>query len=124
MVARSFSLMFLMFWLTAACLTQSEKLHSGFFPVMGGKIYYEMIGVGHPLLLIHGGQLDSRMWDDQVKTWSNHYRVIRLDVRGYGKSSASTEPYASEEDAGSAPQVPSRGKSILLRTVTRWADLH
>ena len=39
---------------------------SGLIDVDGGKLYYEVEGDGHPLLLIHGGLGDLRMWDDQV----------------------------------------------------------
>jgi len=63
-----------------------------------GKLYYEIAGQGHPLVLIHGGQLDRRMWDDQFQAFAEHYRVIRYDVRGYGKSAVATKPFASEED--------------------------
>lgn len=34
--------------------------------VNGARLYYEVAGEGHPLVLIHAGIADSRMWDDQV----------------------------------------------------------
>jgi pimeloyl-ACP methyl ester carboxylesterase len=71
---------------------------SGFAEINGTKIYYEVAGVGHPLVLIHGGQMDSRMWDEQFQLFSKTYRVVRYDVRGYGKSPASKNVYASEDD--------------------------
>jgi len=49
-------------------------------------------------VLIHGSQMDSRMRDEQFALFSKSYRVIRYDVRGYGKSPASTNVYASEND--------------------------
>lgn len=61
-------------------------------------LYYEVAGSGHPLVLIHGGQLDSRMWDDQFAAYAKSYRVIRYDVRGFGKSPAATSVFADEED--------------------------
>jgi hypothetical protein len=33
--------------------------------VNGARIYYEVAGSGPALVLIHGGQMDSRMWDEQ-----------------------------------------------------------
>jgi 3-oxoadipate enol-lactonase len=71
---------------------------SGFADINGGHIYYEVAGAGHPLVLIHGGQMDRRMWDEQFALFSKSYRVIRYDVRGFGKSSASTNVYADEND--------------------------
>ena len=50
------------------------------------KIYYETIGEGHPLVLIHGGLLDRRIWDEQFRVFAEHYKVIRYDLRGFGKS--------------------------------------
>jgi 3-oxoadipate enol-lactonase len=75
-----------------------EDAKSGFAPVDGGKLYYEEAGSGFPVVLIHGGQMDSRMWDEQFALFSKRYRVIRYDVRGFGKSPRATEVYASEKD--------------------------
>lgn len=77
---------------------QTVNATSGFADVPGGKLYYEMAGEGPAVVLIHGGQLDSRMWDDQFALLAPHYRVIRYDVRGFGKSPAPTRVYADEED--------------------------
>jgi 3-oxoadipate enol-lactonase len=75
-----------------------QQAQSGFADISGGHIYYESAGGGHPLVLIHGGQMDRRMWDQQFQLFSKTYRVIRYDVRGFGKSPASTNVYADEED--------------------------
>jgi 3-oxoadipate enol-lactonase len=79
-------------------LGPSSGVSSGFAEVNGGKIYYETSGAGPAVVLIHGGQLDSRMWDEQFVLFAAHYRVIRYDVRGFGKSPAPTKAYADEED--------------------------
>jgi pimeloyl-ACP methyl ester carboxylesterase len=75
-----------------------EDNRAGIAEVNGAKLYYEMVGEGQPLVLIHGGGLDRRMWDEQFQMFAEHSRVIRYDVRGYGKSEASHKPYASAED--------------------------
>lgn len=67
--------------------------------VNGTRLYYELAGVGNPLVLIHGNTLDTRMWDDQVAAFACHYRVIRYDMRGYGRSALpSAAPYAPADD--------------------------
>ena len=67
--------------------------------VNGTRLYYEMAGSGDPLVLIHGHTLDTRMWDDQFEPFARHYRVIRYDMRGYGKSALPTaESYAPADD--------------------------
>jgi CubicO group peptidase (beta-lactamase class C family) len=58
----------------------------GKMDIGNAKLYYEMSGYGEPLILLHGHTLDTRMWDRQFKVLSQKYRVVRYDLRGYGKS--------------------------------------
>ena len=71
---------------------------TGFVETNGTQLYYEMMGEGHPLVLIHGGYMDRRMWDDQFAVLAQHYRVIRYDVRGFGKSELPPVPYTDRQD--------------------------
>ena len=65
---------------------------TGYIPVSGeGSIYYEEQGEGIPLFLLHGHSLDTRMWDEQFSIFAQAYRTIRLDFRGYGRSSEQRE---------------------------------
>ncbi|MDD4922108.1 MAG: alpha/beta hydrolase [Bacteroidales bacterium] len=50
------------------------------------KLYYEECGQGEPLILLHAHAVDCRMWDDVFLKLSKNFRVIRYDLRGYGKS--------------------------------------
>jgi pimeloyl-ACP methyl ester carboxylesterase len=52
----------------------------------GTKLYYEIAGAGDPLVLIHGNVGDHRHWDFQFNELSKKYKVLRYDVRRYGKS--------------------------------------
>lgn len=61
-------------------------LNSGFVNINGMRFYYETLGDGPPLVLIHGGLMDCRMWDDQFTVLAQNYHVIRYDLRGHGKS--------------------------------------
>ena len=54
--------------------------------VNGTRLYYQVEGSGHPLVLIHGWPMSARMWDDQARVLSQYYRVIRYDRRGFGRS--------------------------------------
>jgi pimeloyl-ACP methyl ester carboxylesterase len=65
----------------------------------GAKLYYEVRGEGHPLLLLHAGVADSRMWDDQFGTFTQHYTVVRYDLRGFGKSQVPPGQFAHHDDA-------------------------
>jgi len=82
-------------------MTETKELQTGFADVNGTRLYYEVAGTGHPLLLIHGGLVDRRLWDDQFDVFAQHYQVIRFDVRSFGDSApitAETPPYSLEED--------------------------
>lgn len=71
---------------------------SGFAEVNGTRLYYETMGEGPAVVLIHGGLVDSRLWDEQMKPLSKHFRVVRYDLRAYGRSAAATEPFSHLED--------------------------
>jgi 3-oxoadipate enol-lactonase len=53
---------------------------------IGTELYVEVNGDGEPVVLIHGLTLDCRMWQPQVAVLSDRFRVIRYDMRGFGKS--------------------------------------
>jgi pimeloyl-ACP methyl ester carboxylesterase len=66
---------------------------SGYLNPDTAKLYYESFGAGDALVLIHAGIMDSRMWNFQVPDLSVHFRVIRYDMRGFGKSSMPDSAY-------------------------------
>ena len=49
-------------------------------------------GAGEPLMLVHGLGMDSDLWANQVPALSPHYRLIGVDLRGFGKSDRPSEP--------------------------------
>jgi pimeloyl-ACP methyl ester carboxylesterase len=71
---------------------------TGLAYVNGTRIYYEIAGSGHPVVLNHGGSLDTRMWDDQFELFARRYRVLRYDLRGYGRSAVPDGPYSRAGD--------------------------
>lgn len=60
---------------------------------------YEVAGSGPPVLLLHAGLLDRRMWDPQWARLAASFTAIRFDGRGYGASSDPTGPYTMHGDA-------------------------
>lgn len=52
----------------------------------GTPIYYESVGEGPPLLLIHAISAGAGMWEPQVERFAASHQVITLDVRGVGRS--------------------------------------
>ncbi len=79
-------------------MADAQQPQTGYAAVNGAKLYYEMAGSGHPLVLVHGGLVDCRMWDDQFNVFAQHYRVVRYDLRGYGRSDFPAGSYSNSED--------------------------
>jgi 3-oxoadipate enol-lactonase len=70
----------------------------GFAEINGAQLYYEVAGSGKPVVLVHAGIADHRMWDDQLVPFAERYQVIRFDQRGFGQSSAPMDPFAFYDD--------------------------
>lgn len=77
---------------------EEQAISSGFLDVQGAPLYYEVTGQGHPLLLLHAGVADSRMWAEQVAVFAQHYQTICYDLRGFGRSLLPAGRFASYED--------------------------
>ncbi|MEM7129615.1 MAG: alpha/beta hydrolase [Chloroflexota bacterium] len=75
-----------------------QKVVQDFLNVDDSRLYYEIAGDGEPVIFLHGGFVDSRMWDEQFDLFASRYRVIRYDQRRYGQSEGSSRPYARHQD--------------------------
>lgn len=67
------------------------EVKRGFVTVNEGKLYYETLGRGTPVIFIHGHSFTHAEWDPQFYELAKNYQVIRYDVRGYGRSSMPIE---------------------------------
>ena len=88
---------FVLTTISSAYLKEETHL-TGFAEINGAKLYYEMKGEGHPVVLIHGGLVDSRLWDDQFEQFAKYYKVVRYDLRCFGKSGMAQGPFSHIED--------------------------
>ena len=79
-------------------MASRSDLVSGFAPSGEAKIYFEAAGSGAPLVFIHAGVSDSRMWDPQFELFAERFRVVRYDHRGFGRSLMTDEPYSMRGD--------------------------
>lgn len=73
-------------------------VQSGYVEINGAQIYYEVAGAGHPLVLLHAGVADSRMWKEQFAAFAPRYQVISYDQRGFGKSAVPSKAFAPHEE--------------------------
>jgi 3-oxoadipate enol-lactonase len=66
----------------------------------GIDIHYTLEGEGPLVTMSHSLGCNLRMWDEQARTLRQRYRVLRLDTRGHGQTSAPTGAYTLEQLAG------------------------
>lgn len=82
----------------AAVGCAGPRTTGGDAPVDGGSLHYEVRGRGPAVVLLHGGATDRRLWDRQFVAWSDRFRVIRYDERGFGRSTTTATPYDAHDD--------------------------
>ena len=71
---------------------------TGYAPSKGAKLYFEVCGDGPALVFIHAGVSDHRMWAPQVDAFASKFKVMRYDLRGFGKSTMPQEKFALRDD--------------------------
>ena len=55
-------------------------------------------GAGDPLVLIHAGIADARMWHPQADRFAGDWRIVRPDLRGFGGTAHSEGEYRHAAD--------------------------
>ncbi|WUR59550.1 alpha/beta hydrolase [Micromonospora chokoriensis] len=66
--------------------------------VNGASIAYDEAGTGSPVVLLHAGIADRRMWRGQISALAARHRVIVPDLRGYGDSELPPTPFTHHDD--------------------------
>lgn len=82
--------------LVAACQLKGQIVRpaeSGYAPVNGIQVYYEVYGQGMPVVLLHGSFYTIDLnWSELIPELSKHRKVIAIEMQGHGHS-----PYADRE---------------------------
>lgn len=63
---------------------QYANEHSKFIEINGMNVHYRDEGEGIPLVLIHGTSSSLHTWDGWVSQLQGNFRIIRLDLPGFG----------------------------------------
>ena len=71
----------------------------------GVDIWYEVTGDGPALVLIHANPFDHDLWLYQTAHFSTWFRVIGIDIRGYGRSAKVTAPFTLKDMCNDALSV-------------------
>jgi pimeloyl-ACP methyl ester carboxylesterase len=76
----------------------SQTDQSGFLDVDRGRLFYESRGDGPAIVFVHAGIADSGMWETQFADLSSDYRLVRYDMRNFGRSETEDVAFADWED--------------------------
>jgi non-heme chloroperoxidase len=97
-------------------------------------LYYEDVGSGQPVVLIHGYPLNGHSWERQTKALLDAgYRVIAYDRRGWGQSSKPTAGHDYDTYAADLKELLEQleltdivlaGFSMGTGEVTRYLGAH
>ncbi|MEJ3655537.1 alpha/beta fold hydrolase [Actinomycetes bacterium KLBMP 9759] len=82
--------------------------------VPGGRIAYEVSGEGRPIVFLHAGGMDMRMWAPQVDAFSADHTVVLADARGHGSSSTPAAPYRQCDDIAAVISDVGLGPAVLV----------
>ena len=70
----------------------------GYAAVNGTRLYYEVTGEGEALVLLHSGYADSSLWNEQFEVFGQYFKVVRYDIRGFGRSDRPRQSFSHSAD--------------------------
>ena len=98
------------------------------------QLYFEVHGIGEPLLLLHGFSGSSQDWVPSLTQWGTKFQLILPDLRGHGRSGTLAKPFRHKEAAADMLALLdhlkiascravgiSGGGSVLLHMATKQA---
>lgn len=82
--------------------------------VNGAGFHFELAGEGRPLVLLHAGICDGRMWDGQFDALAAARKVLRYDRRGFGRTTQGASAFSHVEDLAALLNHFSLGRTTLV----------
>ena len=79
-------------------------------------IYAEATGEGPALVLVHAGICDSGMWDPQWRSLAGRHRLIRHDLRGFGRSPVPPDAYSHARDLLAVMDAAGAADAVVVGT--------
>lgn len=76
--------------------SMTDAANSGYAPVNGLQMYYEMHSEGEPLVLIHGAYGTIDMWGPILTTLAETHQVIAVELQGHGHTADIDRPIRYE----------------------------
>src|SRR5215469_11354469 len=89
---------FLLMMLVPAGVSAQQKPTTGYAPVNGVKMYYEVHGIGEPVVLLHGAFMTiTNNWTGWIGELSKTRKVIAVEMQGHGRT-ADTQRHVTYEN--------------------------
>lgn len=79
-------------------------------------IHAEAGGEGPALVLVHAGICDSRMWDPQWRSLAGRHRLVRHDMRGFGRSPVPPGAYSHARDLVAVMDAADVAEAVVVGT--------
>ena len=79
-----------------------------YIDLTNGRVWYEERGTGEPVVLIHGGAVDTRFFKDNVPALAERFRVIGTDLWGHGRSPDREGPFTLASFASDVAELIER----------------
>ena len=77
----------LLMMLVPAVVSAQQKPMTGYAPVNGLKMYYEVHGSGEPVVLLHGAFMTiTNNWNGWIKELAKTRKVIAIEMQGHGRT--------------------------------------
>ena len=92
-------------------MTAASEL--SFFASADGDIAYLDTGTGDPVVLLHSGYVDHRLFGAQIPALAAEYRVIAVDIRGHGSTANATRPFRWADDLADLLRHLDAGPAVL-----------
>jgi len=89
----------LLMTLVMAVASAQPKPTTGYAPVNGLKMYYEVHGSGKPVVLLHGAFMTiTNNWDGWIRELSKTRKVIAIEMQGHGRTADNPQREMTSEN--------------------------
>ena len=116
--------------------TKMNNVQGKYAEVNGLNLYYEVHGMGEPLVLLHGGVGALEMFGEVLPMLADHHQVIAVDLQAHGRTADIDRPLSYEAMADDVAALIrklgleqadvmgySLGGSVALRTAIQHPDV-
>ena len=86
----------------------------GWVDVAGGRLPYQVAGTGSGVVLAHACICDQRQWDPQWDALAGRHRVVRYDLRGFGRADTVETTFSNRADLVAVMDVAGIDRAVLV----------